>query len=136
MTRLRDWPSRFAALVAGARARPFAWGSHDCCLWAADAVQALTGRDPAAQWRGTYSSELGAFRIVFTLGGLPAIAALGGVEIPPGLSVTGDVGTVRWPDGIVSLGVCGGDGRWLVVGDAGLVTLRDCALRAWGVGCV
>jgi len=134
MMRLKDWQSRFAALVAGARARPFEWGTHDCCLWAADAVQALTGRDPAAQWRGTYSSELGAFRIVFKLGGLPAIAALGGAEIDPALAVTGDVGTVRWPDGIVSLGVCGGDGRWMVAGDAGLVTLRDCALRVWGVG--
>jgi hypothetical protein len=134
MTRLRDWPSRFAALVAAARARPFAWGSHDCCLWAADAVQAVTGRDPAAQWRGTYSSEIGAFRVVLALGGLPAIAALGGVEIPPGLAIQGDVGLVRWPDGIHSLGVCAGAGRWLVVGDEGLVTLQDCETQAWGVG--
>jgi hypothetical protein len=134
MTRLKDWPSRLAALVAAARARPFEWGTHDCCLWAADAVQALTGRDPAAKWRGTYSTEVGAFRVVLALGGLPVIAALGGTEIPTALAITGDVGLVRWPDGVVSLGVSGGAGRWLVVGDNGLETLMDCASRAWGVG--
>lgn len=134
MTRLRDWQSRFAALVAEARARPFAWGSHDCCLWAADAVQAVTGRDPAARWRGTYSSEVGAFRIVLALGGLPMIGALCGSEILPGLAITGDIGTVKWADGVVSLGVNAGGDRWLVVGDAGLVTMHDCALQVWGVG--
>lgn len=134
MTRSKDWPSRFARLVSEARGRPFAWGTHDCCLWAADAVEALTGRDLAARWRGAYMSELGAFRIVFALGGLPAIAALAGPEIPVGLAVQGDIGLVHWPDGVVSLGVAAGGPRWLVVGDSGLVTLEDAAERAWGVG--
>lgn len=133
MTRLKTWPSRFAALVAEAWVRPFEWGTHDCCLWSADAVQAITGEDPAAAWRGTYQCERGAARVLFRLGGLSAAGALAGAEIDPSLATTGDVGMVRWPDGIVSLGVCAGEG-WLVVGDAGLVRLMHRALRAWGVG--
>jgi hypothetical protein len=134
MKRLKDWPSRFAALVESVRARPFAWGSHDCCLWAAAAVQAVTGEDRAETWRGTYVDERGAARMALRLGGLPVIAADAGPEIPPALAVAADVGFVRWPDGTHSLAVCSGD-AWLCVGEAGLVRLGlDSCLRAWGVG--
>jgi hypothetical protein len=134
MNRLNDWPSRFAALVESVRSRQFAWGSHDCCLWAADAVLATTGHDPAAQWRGVYSTESAAHDLVASLGGLPAVAGLGGVEIDPLFAIAGDVGLVRWPDGVVSLGVSSGD-LWMCVGDSGLVFFsRDAAIRTWGVG--
>lgn len=33
------------------RSVPFAWGSNDCRLFAADAVQAMTGVDHAAELR-------------------------------------------------------------------------------------
>jgi hypothetical protein len=55
--RLPDWPERLAALVEARRHAPFAWGSNDCLLFAADAVLACTGVDPAAAWRGRYGSE-------------------------------------------------------------------------------
>ena len=43
---------------------PFEWGRHDCVLWPADAVLALTGIDHAAPYRGRYSSPLGAARLL------------------------------------------------------------------------
>lgn len=134
MTRLRDWQSRFARLVAETRARPFVWGTHDCCLWAADAVEATMGRDPAAKWRGSYSTQAQALALLGSLGGLPGVAALGGSEIAVAFAITGDIGLARWPDGTPSLAVCAGGPRWLVVADHGLLTLEDCASRAWGVG--
>jgi hypothetical protein len=134
MKRLKDWPSRFAALVESARARPFEWGAHDCCLWAADAVKAVTGNDPAAPWRATYRTERAAMAILARLGGHAAVGALGGPEISPRLAIAGDVGLVRWTDGTKSLGVFGGH-WWLCVADQGLTTMPiDAALRAWGVG--
>jgi hypothetical protein len=51
----------FARLVAERRHLEFRWGERDCCLWAADAVRAMTGRDFAADLRG-YSSQFGALR--------------------------------------------------------------------------
>lgn len=134
MPRLRNWPSRFAALVDLARDLPFAWGSHDCCLWAASAVLALTGTDPAQPWRHGYLNERGAMRILNSIGGLEGAGALCGVPIDIGLAAIGDVGLVRWPDGTRSLGVRGA-GLWMCAGDAGLVHLPlDAAEMAWGVG--
>ena len=73
--RLPDWQLRFADLVHERMSAPFVWGRHDCCLWAADVVLALTGLDPAAALRCQYSNERGALRLVSQLGGLPQIAS-------------------------------------------------------------
>lgn len=43
---------------------PFAWGVNDCCLFAADAVMAMTGVDPAAEFRGKYSDGPSALRAI------------------------------------------------------------------------
>jgi hypothetical protein len=132
--RLKDWNSRFAGLVSAVQARPFAWGEHDCCLWAADAVQALTGADPAGDLRGTYQTEQGAARVLLRIGGLVAAGARCGCEIDLRRVIAGDVGLVRWPDGVECLGVRGAK-AWICVGESGLVWLPDnSASRAWGVG--
>ncbi len=73
---------------------PFTWGSHDCCLFAADAVIAVTGVDPAAEWRGRYSSEAEALALQGE-GGLEGIvatglAAFGAMECPVRLAQRGD----------------------------------------------
>jgi hypothetical protein len=56
MSRVNNWPSALNAQIEAARALPFAWGSHDCCLWPATVAFALTMRDPAAYWRGKYTT--------------------------------------------------------------------------------
>ena len=43
---------------------PGTWGVADCLLTVADAVEAVTGVDLAAKVRGTYSSELGAAKLM------------------------------------------------------------------------
>lgn len=45
-----DWPERLAEHLV--RVEPFAWGSWDCCTFAADAVLIMTGSDPMAGSRG------------------------------------------------------------------------------------
>lgn len=42
--RIQNWPRVLDEYVQAARCRPFAWGVHDCCTFAAGAVQAITGR--------------------------------------------------------------------------------------------
>jgi hypothetical protein len=134
MTRLRDWPSRFAALVDESRARPFEWGQHDCCLWAASAVEAITGRDPGAQWRGAYDDARGALDFLEFLGGLEGAGAMTGKPLSVGMAFVGDVGLVTWPDGTESLAVCSGH-DWMCAGEDGLIQLPiECARAAWGVG--
>jgi len=53
-----------------AMARPWAWGSMDCCHFAGDWIRAATGRDPLAPYRGRYDSAAGAARLVARRGGL------------------------------------------------------------------
>lgn len=98
--RLPDWPERLTALVEARRDTPFAWGCQDCCLFAADAVLAITGRDPAAAWRGCYADEAGAEALLAAAGGLETLAQavlarFGAAECPPALAQRGDVVLAR-----------------------------------------
>lgn len=128
--RHRDWQSRLQACLAERRLRAFEWGVHDCCLFVCDAVQAMTGHDPAADVRG-YRTERDAARLVKRLGGLRAIgAARFGAEIAPALAQTGDVALVV-VDGRESLALCGG-GHLLAPGLEQLQTLPlSSAIAAW-----
>ncbi len=55
------WRDRLDAWVAHSHVTPFSWGVHDCALNAASAVEAQTGVDFAADFRGRYdSAETGA----------------------------------------------------------------------------
>lgn len=134
MTRLRNWPSRFAALVDRARATPFEWGSHDCCLWAASATLAITGKDPGAHLRHTYFTERAALKILASMGGLEGAGDLIGPRIALELATIGDAGLVTWPDGTRSLAVRSMS-TWMCAGDHGTIHLPlDAASLAWGVG--
>ena len=47
-----DWPERLAAFLEAQRRTAFSWTTHNCALFAADAVEAMTGEDPVPDWRG------------------------------------------------------------------------------------
>lgn len=131
MKRYRDWQSRLATCLAERRARPFAWGSHDCALFAADCAQACTGVDPAADLRGTYSDAAGAAAVVHARGGLAAIAAAhAGEEIAPVMAQLGDIGLVS-NAGRDCLAVFGGGGWHVPAADGLAVAPMAAASRAW-----
>jgi len=66
---------RLYSLVLRRGPQGFAWGSRDCFIWACDAVQAVTGRDPGADLRQTYSTAAEALALLRRLGGLAALAS-------------------------------------------------------------
>jgi hypothetical protein len=120
-------------LIAARMRTPFQWGEHDCCLWAADAVQAQTGVDHAAEFRGGYETAAGALRALDAAGGLASLAARAGEPVPPLLAGLGDVGVVM-VDGTDVLGVCAGP-VWLVAATNGLAAVAfDACSTAWKVG--
>jgi hypothetical protein len=122
LVRLADWPERLAALLFVRLSSPFIWGANDCCLFAADAVQATTGTDPAAHLRGSYSTATQAARVLAEHGGVRAIAtqALGEPMPHAAMAQRGDVVCVPL-DGRDTLGVVAGDGQWCAPGELGLV---------------
>ena len=50
--------------IEQATLKPFAWGVHDCCLFAADVVLAMTGIDYASGFRGVYNTKAGAMALL------------------------------------------------------------------------
>jgi hypothetical protein len=95
-------PSLLADLAAHQRVgntTPAEYGKMDCCLWAADWVRLRTGVDPAAGWRGTYSTEREFLRLLLAEGNLVrvvarAMAGIGAEQIPPDSAHPGDVGII------------------------------------------
>lgn len=131
-----------ASLIADRQQSMFAWGVHDCCLWASDAIHAQVGADPAALIRGRYATALQAARVIRACGPTLAdiaTAALGSPLRHPMLACAGDVGLVEiaghdsdWPD---ALGVCIGE-WWACPGRDGLTLQPMGAARiSWRVGC-
>lgn len=130
-TRLPDWQPRLAALVSQRMRMPVVWGVHDCCLFAADALQAVTGVDVAADLRGTYSTQAEADAVLLAHGGLVELCiARAGPVVPTALAQPGDVGLALLGK-VRALAVCGG-AHFLAPGPLGLVPLpRAQVLRAW-----
>ena len=69
MRRLENWPTRLGRTIDAAMTKEFRWGEHDCCLFACDCIEAVTGVDPAAPHRGRYQSKFGAARVLKALHG-------------------------------------------------------------------
>lgn len=127
---LRDW-------IKQARRRPFEWGKHDCCLAVADYIESVTGIDYADEFRGEYSTSLGAYKMVNGRFGGSLMDCIGshlGIGIHPLMAQRGDVGII----------IC--DGReicavrdldcWWVTATNGVIPLmaqHTTALKAWRI---
>ena len=96
LSRLRSWRARLGRYLAVEAGRPFAWGESDCVLFAAGAVEAMTGVDPAAPWRGRYRTERGAWRVLRRAGFRDHLEAAAAVlpQIPAGAAREGDLAVV------------------------------------------
>jgi hypothetical protein len=64
IARLPDWRPRLTAWLHTVRHMPFEEGRHDCALFAAGAVAAMTGVDFAAPFRGRYTTTRGGMRVL------------------------------------------------------------------------
>lgn len=113
MTRFADWPVRLAQVLAAAETREFRYGRHDCALFVARVVEAITGTDPLARVGMAWSGRRGAEATLVRHGGLfaataTAMAACGSPEIPPRFARRGDVVALTGPFG-PTLGICVGE---------------------------
>lgn len=127
-----DWHNRLIAVIRAAEKRPFLWGEHDCCLFAADCAEAITGDNFADGWRGTYDSETGAKKALLRGGGsLEKVLAKYLDEVPVKMAQRGDIAVVENADTRCA-GVIYGGAVW-VPGQDGLVCLKIKPLSTWRV---
>lgn len=125
---------------------PFIWGSNDCALFAADGIQAITGVDIAAQFRGKYHDEASAMQAIKEICGGASVAdaaaycaqqhALAEWKMPL-FAKRGDLVIVRLGDGSSNqiAGLVHLNGRHVVsVGERGLLRLPiSNIVRSWHV---
>lgn len=84
MIRRSTWEADLSAYIASVRDLPFVYGEHDCGLFAAGAVLAMTGDDPASKLRGRYTNEIGCAKALKKYGAGDLKATLDGMfELRP-----------------------------------------------------
>lgn len=123
--RLKDWDDRLGSYLAAATEAVREGREHFCALFAAGAVEAQTGENPAEAFRGRYAET--AENLERTIDGLFA-------ERPKALARRGDL---AWHDGAVGV-VIGSDALFVgenAAGEPDLVRVpRRDWVKAWGVG--
>lgn len=145
MTRYPDWALKLEAAFLHNRNRPFEWGKHDCALFACNVIQVMTGKDLAFDFRGKYTTELGAARAIREFNGgsgdldllaEKVCAKYGMEEIPPVFAQRGDVVIALSADSQKALCIVGLCGRLAYgAGPDGLTRLPMASwIRAWRVG--
>lgn len=102
--------------------RAFGWGTWDCCLFAADAVKAMTGRDPASRLRATYCNEAEALAIITAGGGIDSIVEKAGLKPVTSPFQNGDIGRLKMKGHITAL-VVYWQGRFLAATKKGLTEM-------------
>lgn len=127
-----DWQIKLGATIAAATKRPFLWGEHDCCLFAADCAIAVCGIDPAEKFRGTYNDATGARKALLKARKtIDTLAADYFKEVPVALAQRGDLVVLDSEFGRVA-GVVWGAGVWVTTPD-GVRCVHQKPARAWRV---
>lgn len=138
MTSLDAFLSNLAASRFGYDSRA---GEVDCMTAVGDWMKLATGKDPVAPYRGRYTTEIGAARVIRRAGGEAALLGSGAVAVgwkarPKGAERRGDVGVVRCktPEGKEALvaAVCLAPMRWASMGPGGVHVGATVAQAAWG----
>ncbi len=136
-----NWHYLLEQEITRASALPFEWGTHDCALFACNAILAMTGDDPAIDFRGIYDSEESANAALeaFAGGGLletaeKICARLAYPETAPAFAGRGDVALCDLPTGN-TLGIVSLNGREvLVAAPHGLLRVPfSKIIKAWKV---
>jgi hypothetical protein len=135
--RKSNWPAALHLFLEEKDKQPLRYGENDCCLFVSDWVCILMGYDPAAEFRGTYSTAAGAMRILAEFGNAEEIAEQAAVRwnwvpVPVLRAQRGDI--VSHPGELgPALGVCAGELSAFPVGPGvKYFNTSDCR-RAWRV---
>ena len=135
IARLPDWRARLRAYLEAVARASFRPGAHDCALFVAGGIEAMTGEDLAADWRGSYRS-LKAGRAKLAEQGCPDLASLAAArfeEVPAIFAQEGDVAILRDARGDHAFGLVQGALIYVLRKDGlGLVPLTD-AERAFRI---
>ncbi|HBO25044.1 MAG TPA: hypothetical protein DD649_19480 [Providencia sp.] len=127
-----NWTTRLPETLQKAMQKPFSWGEHDCCLFAANCAIAVCEIDIAEKVRGRYKTSAGALRVLKAeFGDLES--GLSGFfnEIEPITASRGDIVMFIGPEG-KTLGVIWAKKIWAVT-ERGAMPVDHQPIKAWRV---
>lgn len=132
--RYENWPERLNKFISDNNKKPFTWGEHDCCLFAANAIREITGFDYAEELRGSYSTIKEAVVILNKIGGVKKLASSYlSEEINPMMAQRGDLVLIETDEHGETLAICIGD-KCVAPGMTGLQFAKmSTALTAWRI---
>ena len=126
--RLPEWRERLQVYLQSIAHEPLEFGRHDCALFAADAVRAMTGVDLAEAYRGRYTTLHGGMRILARDGFSDQVALVAAhlAPVTVAMAMPGDLAVFETQSGR-ALGVVQGAAVYVlhVDGLLGLVPLTD-----------
>ena len=131
MIRISNWECALSEYLMSKRKEPFEYGVNDCCLFAAGAVEAITGENPIPEFIGKYDSLKTSIRALREIGAGDLEKTMDSkfTAIPIGHGQTGDL---AFHDNSVGVII---DADALFVSDEGPVRIsRDQWSKAWSVG--
>ena len=110
------WRGRLFAYLAEVQGKRFEYGTLDCTLFACGAVEAITGVDLGAEYRGKYTSYARGLAMLRKHGLMDQVDMAASLfeRISPAETIAGDVIVVRSEEG-PSLGVVQGSGKAFVM---------------------
>ena len=129
--RILTWEDALSDYITTKRHEPFEYGSNDCCLFAAGAVEAITGEDPMSEFRGQYDSLKASLKALKEIGAGTLEATMDGKfpEVAISHAQRGDLAFFN-----DSVGVVMGSFAYFV-SDDGLERInRSFWDKCWGVG--
>ena len=131
LIRHSTWEESLSNYLASKLHEPFAYGSNDCCMFAAGAVEAMTGIDPMAEFHGHYADLRSSIKALKEIGAGDLEATIDGKfpEVAIGYAQRGDL---AFFDG--SLGVVGGSFAWFASDDGLERVPRSMWDKTWSVG--
>ncbi len=108
-----NWRPALRDYVEDVARKPFRYGSHDCALFTAGAVKAMTGVDYARGWRSQYRSLAKGRKLLAEKGHKDHVALVASLypEIPVLRAQVGDIAVLDG-DGGDALGVVQGALVW------------------------
>lgn len=133
--RLPDWQAQLVVYLASIAPRDFEPGQHDCALAFAGAIEAMTGTDLAARFRGRYSSFNGGLKLLKKAGWNSATDYLA-AHCPEvsnlAMAHAGDIALLDTPEG-VAFGLYQGEAIYVLRPDHLGLRPRSDAQRAFHV---
>lgn len=107
--RFENWPTLLSNYIKSCESKPFVWGEHDCCLFAANVINEITGVDYAVEIRDTYKTAREALKVLENFEGVSGLACnYLGSEINSNLAQRGDVVLIKTEEHGDTLAICTG----------------------------